>query len=91
LRNRIYDRLKSIQKIKIMSAPPGLLASPLVTFELPSTIDSREFRLKLLDQYHISVKMVPKHWMNGIRLSPHIFNTEKEVDKVLDVIQHELT
>jgi selenocysteine lyase/cysteine desulfurase len=91
LRNRIYDGLKSIRKIKIMSAPPGPLASPLVTFELPSTMDSHDFRLKLLNQYHISVKMVPKHWMNGIRISPHIFNTGKEVDKVLDVLQHELT
>jgi len=90
LRNRIYDGLKSIQKIKIISAPPGPLASPLVTFELPATIDSQDFRIKLLEQYHLSVKMVPKHWLNGIRISPHIFNTEKEVDRLLEILRLEL-
>jgi selenocysteine lyase/cysteine desulfurase len=90
LRNRIYNGLLKIDKIKMMSAAPGKLASPLITFQLPDEIDSQEFRMKLAEKYKMMVKSVPQRWMNGIRLSPHIFNTEKEVDKLLEVLRTEL-
>ncbi len=33
------------------------------------------------------VKMVEKRWFNGIRLSPHIFNTERDIDVALRAIR----
>ena len=36
------------------------------------------------------VKMVEKQWFNGIRLSPHIFNTEADVDAALAALRTEL-
>ena len=90
LRNKFYEGLKSIKKINIMSAPGGSMASPLLTFELPPEIDSQAFRISLLEKHNLSVKMVPKRWMNGIRLSPHVFNTEAEVDKALEIFRAEL-
>ena len=38
----------------------------------------------------VMVKMVEKQWFNGIRLSPHIFNTEADVDAALAAIRTEL-
>ena len=90
LRNRIYDGLKQIRAVTVVSPAPGPLATPLVSFALPGQIDSVQFRDTLRQKHHIEVKVVPKRWLNGIRLSPHIFNTEKEVDAVLKALRAEL-
>jgi selenocysteine lyase/cysteine desulfurase len=90
LRNRFYDGLRELRKATIVSAVPGPLATPLITFRLPTEIDSQVIATRLREQHKMIVKMVPKRWLNGIRLSPHIFNTEKEVDTVLSVLSREL-
>jgi selenocysteine lyase/cysteine desulfurase len=38
----------------------------------------------------MSIKMAEKRWFNGIRLSPHIFNDEEQVEMVLAALQSEL-
>ena len=35
LRNRLYEALQEVPKVHVVSAPPGPLASPLLTFALP--------------------------------------------------------
>jgi selenocysteine lyase/cysteine desulfurase len=90
LRNRLYDGLTKIRAITVVSPPPGPLATPLVTFALPARIDSQEFRARLREKYNVEIKVVPKRWLNGNRLSPHIFNTQKEVDAMLAALRTEL-
>jgi selenocysteine lyase/cysteine desulfurase len=90
LRNRFYEGLKQIRRLNVVSPPPGPLATPIVTFTLPTEIDGQSLTATLRDKHQIIVKMVPKVWLNGIRLSPHIFNTEDEVDSVLRVLRAEL-
>jgi selenocysteine lyase/cysteine desulfurase len=41
-------------------------------------------------EYKLVVKSAEKRWFNGTRLSPHIFNTESEIDDAVDVIRREL-
>jgi selenocysteine lyase/cysteine desulfurase len=36
------------------------------------------------------LKMVPKQWLNGNRVSTHLFNTEQDVDALVDVLKTEL-
>ena len=38
LRNRLYASLKGVPRLRVVSAPPGPLASPLLTYELPPDI-----------------------------------------------------
>jgi len=90
LRHRFYEGLLGIPAVSVVSAPGGPLSSPLVTFELPDSRDSGEFRVRLLNAHRMVVKTVPKQWMNGIRLSTHVFNTQAEVDAVLEVVRAEL-
>lgn len=87
LRNRAYAGLKTIPKIEVVSAPPGPLATALVAFRLPDNIDSRILRKELLDKYKIVVKVEAKRWFNGNRISPHIFNTEAEIDAAIKAIR----
>ena len=90
LRNRAYAGLLTIPQINLYSPPAGPLASSLVAFRLPDAVDSREFRDRLLSKYKLVVKVAEKRWFNGTRLSPHIFNTESEIDDAVDVIRREL-
>ena len=90
LRDRAYAGLTKIPKIQLVSPPPGPLATPLVTFKLPDSVDSGEFRTLLLNKYRIVVKVIAKRVFNGTRISPHVFNTEKDIDDAIKAIRTEL-
>jgi selenocysteine lyase/cysteine desulfurase len=36
------------------------------------------------------VKLVEKQWFNGIRISPHIFNTQADIDRAIQALRTEL-
>ena len=91
LRNRAYDGLKKIGKVQVVSAPPGPLATALVAFRLPKTVDSSAFRNAMREKYNLVLKQTEKRWFNGMRLSPHVFNTEADIDAALKAIASELT
>jgi selenocysteine lyase/cysteine desulfurase len=90
LRDRAFAGLSKIPKIQMVSPPPGQLATALVAFKLPDSVNSGDFRALLLKKYGIVVKVVPKKMFNGIRISPHIFNTEKDIDAAIQAIRAEL-
>jgi len=87
LRNRAYAGLKEIPKLEVVSTPPGPLATALVAARLPVDIDSRQVRDILRQRHDVVIKMVEKRWFNGIRLSPHLFNTERDIDVALRAIR----
>jgi selenocysteine lyase/cysteine desulfurase len=90
LRNRAYEGLKKIAKVRIVSAPPGPLATALVAFRLPDTIESSAFRGTMRQKHNIVLKQTEKRWFNGMRISPHVFNTEADIDAALKAIAAEL-
>lgn len=90
LRDRFYEGLMRIPTVTVVSAPPGPLTSSMVTFTLPAGYNNVEFMGVMHERHQMIVKSVPKQWLNGIRLSTHIFNTEQEVDAVLSVLRTEL-
>jgi selenocysteine lyase/cysteine desulfurase len=91
LRNHAYEGLKKIAKLRIVSAPPGPLATALVAFKLPDAIDGSAFRTALRQKHNIVLKQTEKRWFNGMRISPHIFNTETDIEAALKAIAAELT
>jgi selenocysteine lyase/cysteine desulfurase len=91
LRDRAYAGLKKFSKIQVVSPPPGSLTSALVSFKLSDSLNSRAFRDQLLKKYNIVIKvLVEKESFNGNRISPHIFNTEKDIDDAIKAIRTEL-
>jgi len=90
LRDRAYSSLVKISQIQVVSPPPGPLATALVAFKLPGSVDSRAFRDLLLKKYGIVIKVGEKRWFNGNRISPHIFNTENDIDAAIKAIRTEL-
>jgi selenocysteine lyase/cysteine desulfurase len=90
LRDRAYVGLSKISRIQVVSPPPGPMTSALVSFKLPDSVDSRAFRDTLLKKYRIVIKVAEKRWFNGNRISPHIFNTERDIDAAIKAIRAEL-
>ncbi len=91
LRNRLYEKVKNLNNITIMSPPPGPLASPMLALLLPERYQRSLFVKMLLDKYKISIRSTHKEFaFNGIRFSFHVFNTEKEVDYASITLQKEL-
>lgn len=90
LRNRAYESLKKIAKVRVLSVPPGPLATALVAFRLPDAVDSSAFRTTMRQKYDLVLKQTEKRWGNGMRISPHVFNTETDIDAALKAIAAEL-
>ena len=89
LRNRAYAGLLTMKKLRVMSGPPGRPISALVSFALPSEIASRRLMETMSTKHAIQVKSFARPF-NGMRLSPHVFNTAADVDKALKAIAAEL-
>ena len=91
LRDRLYDRLRNVPNIKIVSPPPGPLASPMLTLLLAEKFPRQAFARMLLEKHNIAIRPTHKEFgFNGIRFSMHIFNTEKEVDRAANIMKREL-
>jgi selenocysteine lyase/cysteine desulfurase len=90
LRNRLYEQLSAIPKLKMMSPGAGPLASPMVACLLPASIERTSFVRMLLDKHKLSIRPTHPQWFNGIRFSCHIFNTVKEIDFASGVLHQEL-
>ena len=90
LRQRVFEGLRRLAKIRVVSAEGGAQVSPLVTYVLPDAIKSRDLYERLLKKHQVVVKVVPDNWMNGQRISTHLFNTEQDVDALLAALRVEL-
>jgi selenocysteine lyase/cysteine desulfurase len=91
LRNRLFAALHSLPKLRVVSAPSGPLTSPLLTYALPDSIDSVTLHQRMRDKHNIELKVVPKGWLNGNRVSTHLFNTDQDVDALVAALKVELT
>jgi selenocysteine lyase/cysteine desulfurase len=90
LRARAYAGMQGIPTLTMASPPSGLLGTGLVAARVPDAHPSDALRDRLRDRHRVMVKMVEKQWFNGIRLSPHVFNTEADVDAALEALRVEL-
>ena len=90
LRNHAWRRLARIPQIELVGPPPGPGNTPIVAFRLPPAIVARDLRVRLTQVHNVSVKSAEPRWLNGIRLSPHLFNSEQDVDAALAALRAEL-
>lgn len=90
LRNQAYAGLSKIDRLRVVGPPPGPQSSAIVTCVLPDDIDSKVLRDTLRTKHNLVVKMIEKHWFNGIRLSPHILNSAADIDTALQALRAEL-
>jgi selenocysteine lyase/cysteine desulfurase len=91
IRNRLYDALRGVPNMTIVSPPAGPLASPMLTLLLSDKFERQPFVKMLQDKHKLVIRPTHKEFgFNGIRFSMHIFNTEKEVDRAAEILRKEL-
>ncbi|MES2137602.1 MAG: aminotransferase class V-fold PLP-dependent enzyme [Pseudomonadota bacterium] len=90
LRDGIYRQWQGIPQLRLVSPPPGELATALVAAELPSSIDSESLIRRMHDRHRVIIKKAEKRWLNGIRFSPHIFNDQAQIDFAMAALRSEL-
>lgn len=93
LRDMAYEGLLKIKGVQMMSPASGPTASPLVAVDLPEGNDNHAFQKMLLEKHKVQVKVLPKDSVvtRGIRVSPHIFNDEEDVQRFLTAMRKELS
>lgn len=92
LRELAYEGLLKIKGVQMMSPASGATASPLVAVSLPEGRENHAFAKTLREKYKIQVKILPNDSVvqRGIRVSPHIFNDEEDVQRYLNAMEAEI-
>ena len=90
LRNRAWRAFSEISGVVMASPPPGPLASGLVAIRLPAAVEARPFLRRLRERHNVVARAIPGEPFNGLRFSPHIFNTAAEVDAAAAALRTEL-
>ena len=72
----------------MLSPPPGPRATTLIAFRLPNGVENMPFFAAMRDKYKVVLRGVPK--LKAMRISPHIFNTEADIDAAVKAIRTEL-
>jgi selenocysteine lyase/cysteine desulfurase len=90
LHRHAHDRLSAIKPLRVVSPAAGPLAAPMLTYSLPASIDAGDLGRRLFFKHHIEIKGVPRSWLNGHRVSTHVFNSAAEVDQLADALEVEL-
>ena len=82
LRQRLYQGLRTIAQVRIISPASGPLASPMLSISL------RDFQPNavaetLKKKKNIVIKVASSPGFHGLRISPHLYNTSREIDILL--------
>lgn len=88
LRRRLHESLADLPGIRIASPADDTLVAGMVSFQL-SGIESLELQRRLGRAGNIRSRVVSEYDYGWMRLSPHIYNTEDELDRVVGLIERE--
>lgn len=90
LRNALYKEALTLPRVTIASPEPGELATPILTLAFPKEVSNETITQRLREQYKIIVKCVPSNYVNGIRISMHIYTVEEDLARLTSALRKEL-
>lgn len=88
LRNRLFEMLGEVPNVRVVSPPPGPLASPLVTVQTLEAINTAEIVQRMHEKHQVMLKGVAK-LPNGLRFSTHLFNSMEDVERAVAALRVE--
>ena len=85
LAERFYHELQQIPEVEILSPEEKEYRSSIISFK----VKGRDFRQlgKYLVDRDIRVRVVPEAGLNGVRISFHIYNNEKEIERLISQLK----
>jgi selenocysteine lyase/cysteine desulfurase len=90
LRNALYQQAQTLPRVTIASPEPGELAAPILTLAFPKEVSNETIVQRLREQYNIVVKCVPSNYVNGIRVSMHLYTQEEDLARLTAALRKEL-
>ena len=82
LRAQLLDGLKRVSGIKVASPLAGALASSMLSFSVNDK-KTRTIAEALSEKSNIVVKVASSPGFDGLRISPHVYNDSRDMDKLL--------
>jgi selenocysteine lyase/cysteine desulfurase len=90
LRKQLFESLQELEGIKVASSPLEELASPLVSVVLPDGVRNSTVAANLQSKHGVVVKVLSGPVRNGLRISTHVYNTRKDVERLMAGLKKEV-
>ena len=85
LADRFVDGIRRLPGFKLFTSLDASRRGPVVTFQ-PGTLDRTKLVAALYQQHRIGVATGGGSGRAGVRVSPHVYNTTDEIDRLLEIL-----
>ena len=85
LRRRVVDGLAALPRVRIMSPVNDALAAGMVSFRVDG-LESLALQSRLAQAANVRTRVISEYGYGWMRLSPHIYNTAAELDRVVELL-----
>ena len=85
LADRFVEGIRNLAGFRLFTSSDRGRRGPVVTFE-PGTLDRAKLVTALYEEHKIAVATGGGAGRAGVRVSPHIYNTTDEIDRLLDAL-----
>lgn len=85
LRSMLHDAVATLPGARVATPADATLAAGMVSFKLDG-IESLELQRRLARAANVRTRVVSEYGYGWMRLSPHIYNTESEIERVVELI-----
>ncbi len=89
LRRRLHEAVAELPGVTVTSPGDESLVAGMVSFQLGG-IESLELQRRLARKANVRTRVVSEYDYGWMRLSPHIYNTIEELDRVVGLIGEEV-
>jgi isopenicillin-N epimerase len=85
LRRHLLQQLADIPRVRIMSPSRDDMAAGMVAFTVYG-VPSLELQRRLAERANVRVRVVSEYGLGWMRMAPHIWNLESEMDRVAELV-----
>jgi isopenicillin-N epimerase len=85
LRRHLLQQLAGMPRVRIMSPSRDDMAAGMVAFTVDG-VPSLELQRRLAERANVRVRVVSEYGLGWMRLAPHIWNLEAELDRVAELV-----
>jgi selenocysteine lyase/cysteine desulfurase len=87
LRKRLQDGLATLPRVRIVSPTREDMVAGMIAFNVDG-LASLELQKRLADAANVRARVIGEYDYGWMRLSPFIYNSPAEIDKVLELVAH---
>ena len=85
LRRRLFQHLLEIPTVQLRTPLGDPFSAGMVSFTVEG-VPSLEIQQRLAEEARVRTRVVSEHDLGWMRLSPHVYNSEAEIDRVAELI-----